>query len=57
MLPALHDNDHFKISVEKWKKSGVLYAVDVIKNNPGSSINYNLAVGMNHIQSGFGQID
>ena len=49
MLPALHDNDHFKISVEKWKKSGVLYAVDVIKNNPGSSINYNIAVGLNHI--------
>ena len=49
MLPALHDNDHFKISVEKWKKSGVLYAVDVIKNNTGSSINYNLAVGLNHI--------
>ncbi len=49
MLPALHDNDHFKQSVEKWKKSGILYAVDVIKNNPNSSINYNLAVGMNKI--------
>lgn len=47
MLPALHDKEHFKISLEKWKKSGVLYAADVIKNNPGSSIDYNLAVGMN----------
>jgi hypothetical protein len=43
----LHDPEHFKISVEKWKKCGILYATDVIKNNPGCNIDYNLGVGLN----------
>jgi hypothetical protein len=47
MISALHDQEHFKISVEKWKKSGILYATDVIKNNSGSTIDYNLGVGLN----------
>ena len=58
LIPALHSEDNFAVCVEKWKKLGVLFAEDIIRNAPAHCpIDYNLRVSENDTQTAFGQVD
>jgi hypothetical protein len=55
MIPAFHNESHWKECLEKWNRVGVLHASDIARNAPSSyPIDHNLNVGLNNNQSGFG---
>ena len=58
LIPALHDEEQLAKCLEKWKKLGVLFAEDIIRNAPPHCpVDYNLRVSENDTQSGYGQVD
>jgi hypothetical protein len=58
LIPALHDGESFGKCVEQWRKLGVLYAEDIMRNAPNHCpVDYHLRVSENDTQSAFGQVD